>query len=915
MNNKIIGIHLFVLVFFFDLHAHAQAEKNAVISVTGVVCDAQSREALSFASIQLVSEGGTSYGIISDSNGRFHLAGIHAGIYQIIISYLGYDRLKQKIELPVKKTLSFLLHSSTTSLNEVVITASESKGITSSSKIDRTAMEHLQPTSFTDLLELLPGGKSIDPKMGVANLISLREAGTTGEAISSLGVAFMIDGVPINTDGNLQYVPGESSDKVSVSKGVDMRMISTDNIESVEVIRGIPSVEYGNLTSGLVKIRRKNVETPLQARFKSDQYSKLFSMGKGFELSGGKYILNADISYLDSKVDPRNKLENYKRISTSARLHRVGETSVLRYKWDANADYTGSFDNSKSDPDISLEGDVYDSSYGKFNMGAALAIDFLQSNFIRKLEVTASVNQEFNKLKRIKTISIDRPTAVPNSMETGESDGEYLPYTYVANMLVDGKPMGAYTQLAVTTSSFQWLAALHTFRIGSQWTYNKNFGNGQIYDITRPLNYASSTRPRNYKDIPSTGQIAFYAEDAFTFAIGRHQLDVVGGVRSFSLLNLSDAYKMHGAIYVDPRINMKWTLPTMSNGWKFDVSAGLGWHTKAPTVDQLYPDAYYQDIVQLNYYHNNAAYRRINMMTYKWDNTNYNIEPARNRKWEVRLGASYQGNEFSVTYFEESMNNAFRSISYYKTLKYKNYDATSIDTSTLTGPPALENMTYMQDTLLDTYSMVGNGTRIHKQGIEFQFSLKRIEFLKTKITINGAWFRTIYSNSMPFYKSSSILFNGEQLQYVGLYNWEDGYEKQMFNTNFMFNTYIRKLGLILSTNAQCTWLTSSQPLWNDGTPTSYIDKSGAEHVFTEADRTDSELQHLVETYSSAYFNNKTIPFAMDLNLKATKEFGKNIQLSLFVNRILTIYPDYHSGTQLVRRQASPYFGMEMNFKF
>ena len=41
-----------------------------------------------------------------------------------------------------------------------------------------------------------------------------------------------------------------------------MRSISTDDIESVEVIRGIPSVEFGNLTSGVVNIKKK--EKPLR---------------------------------------------------------------------------------------------------------------------------------------------------------------------------------------------------------------------------------------------------------------------------------------------------------------------------------------------------------------------------------------------------------------------------------------------------------------------------------------------------------------------------------------------------------------------------------------------------------------------------------------------------------------------------
>lgn len=76
-------------------------------------------------------------------------------------------------------------------LNEVVVTASESKRATSASIVDRTAMKHLQPSSFSDLMELVPGGKSADPQMGQANLIRIRETGKT-EDISSLGVGFIL---------------------------------------------------------------------------------------------------------------------------------------------------------------------------------------------------------------------------------------------------------------------------------------------------------------------------------------------------------------------------------------------------------------------------------------------------------------------------------------------------------------------------------------------------------------------------------------------------------------------------------------------------------------------------------------------------------------------------------------------------
>lgn len=58
---------------------------------------------------------------------------------------------------------------------EVVITAKEVKGLTSKSVIDRQSMQHLQPSSFADLMELLPVGLSRDPNLSVSNRIVLRE--------------------------------------------------------------------------------------------------------------------------------------------------------------------------------------------------------------------------------------------------------------------------------------------------------------------------------------------------------------------------------------------------------------------------------------------------------------------------------------------------------------------------------------------------------------------------------------------------------------------------------------------------------------------------------------------------------------------------------------------------------------------
>ncbi len=50
------------------------------------------------------------------------------GEYTATVSYLGYDKLTKTFSISKNTTLAFRLTSSTMALNEVVITASESKG-------------------------------------------------------------------------------------------------------------------------------------------------------------------------------------------------------------------------------------------------------------------------------------------------------------------------------------------------------------------------------------------------------------------------------------------------------------------------------------------------------------------------------------------------------------------------------------------------------------------------------------------------------------------------------------------------------------------------------------------------------------------------------------------------------------------
>ena len=825
-------------------------------------------------------------------------------------------------------------------LHEVVVTAKESQGAVTASRINRSAMEFLQPTSLSDLMQLLPGGQQKDPDLSTANTIGLRETGTmdaqgnssvnNNYAISSLGTLFVVDGNPLSTDANMQYTPLSSTQSATTTsstennlnttnRGVDMRSISTDDVESVEVVRGIPSVEYGNLTSGMVKINKIRRSTPFTARFKADGYSKLLSLGKGLKLSHTA-LLNIDAGMLDAKPDPTNNLQKYRRGNGSLRL--TLNTDALRYS--AAVDYTGSFDNSKSDPDINYGRiDEYKSTYNKIAITNNISWRPTAKGLFKSIDINTLITQQFDRLTQRRLVAPQRYGIVPTTSEEGVHDAALIFSEYEASFLSDGKPFTAYAKakanFALTTG-----ALTSNLLAGADWNYAKNFGRGQVYDLSRPLSVSGwGSRPRKFSDIPALSQVSAFIEYNGKAELASHRLELQAGLRTNSLTGLDSRYAMKGHIYLDPRANLKWSLPAWEwAGHRIALSfaGGVGKTSKMPTLNYLYPDKHYNDITELGYYDPNHPqdYSRFVVRSYIQDPTNYNIRPASNIKKELRMDFSFGDNTISVDYFRENMSSGFRYMAVYGVYDYNDYDETAIDSRSLTGKPSLEGLPYTPKRKLDGYTRADNGTRIDKEGIEFQFTSARIRPLRTRVNINGAWFKTRYSNSLPMFVSVADVVDGSAVsdRYVGLYDWNDGDWNETLSTNLMFDTQIPEWGLIFATSVQCSWFVKTQDMPKNGRPTAYLDAAdGALHEYTDASAADPVLSRLIKTYNDDAFRQFTVPFAMSVNLKATKTIGKFLRLSMFANKIIDYTPDYYSNGYKIRRNVSPYFGVEANLTF
>lgn len=93
------------------------------IKLDGQVRDARTQRPLAFASVFLAN---TTYGTTTDSTGHFALAGVPAGQYEVMVSYVGYELYKKDLALQQSLTLSPSLQPAA-HLDEVVVRPSKNR--------------------------------------------------------------------------------------------------------------------------------------------------------------------------------------------------------------------------------------------------------------------------------------------------------------------------------------------------------------------------------------------------------------------------------------------------------------------------------------------------------------------------------------------------------------------------------------------------------------------------------------------------------------------------------------------------------------------------------------------------------------------------------------------------------------------
>ncbi len=285
---------LSILGGLFILGAEQLSAQELLSSVRGRVVEQNDPSVpVEFATVQVLPQGSAT---TTNNKGEFFFDRLSPGRINLKIEFLGgMEPIDTAFTLGAGKHLeiSFQMQESTFRLTEITVVAQESKaGRATASLVSRQAMDHLQTSSLSDIMQLLPGGiTSYESGLSSAKTFNIRSLGANplnqggipvpadaANMNSMGGTAIVIDGAPpLSNNANLQTLSpaisgggGSIGGGSSPNSGLDIRSISTDNIESVEVIRGIPSVEHGDLTSGAVIIKSKAGREPLTIRLKTD---------------------------------------------------------------------------------------------------------------------------------------------------------------------------------------------------------------------------------------------------------------------------------------------------------------------------------------------------------------------------------------------------------------------------------------------------------------------------------------------------------------------------------------------------------------------------------------------------------------------------------------------------------------------
>ena len=887
-----------LLLLFAAVGASAQKSGHTLrLSVT----DGSTGEAVVMGTVELLPSGAAT---TTDLKGEAVLTNVPSGRYTLRLRYVGMETLETAVSVERDMTMTMRMTPTSLALREVTVTAQQKEsGASTASVVGRQAIDHLQATSLADVMQLIPGQLMGNHDLTQQANLQLRTLVNNNTA--AFGSSVVVDGMPMSNNG--QLTQGQFS--ATAFTGTDLRQVSADDIDNVEIIRGIPSAEYGDLTSGLVVVHSRVGITPLQVKAKINPGLQNYSVGKGLSL-GSAGVLNVSGDYAKAWGDPRQKTRSYDRYTLN-----FGWGYDFTKKWHADTkvrfmqakDWTG------NDPDAIDDGTQSENKTttvgvthnGRVRLDKALARSL-------KYTIGLSLTQTDNR----NTSYVANATGllpILTARETGYYDVPWMTTSYLATGITESRPGNVFVKL---TDDFflRKGKTVQSFKLGADYHYDWNTGRGYYNDNeARPYRPNSSGRPRAFDDIPGLHQLSAFAEDQFTYNINKvNRLRIGLGLRFTALQPFGDV----ATTALSPRVNVAFT----ATKW-LDLRVGIGMNSKTPGLQYLYPDKKYDDRVAANYMPQDGSQQVLNYHTQVYDvQYSSGMKNATTTKMEGGIDLKLPGGrKVNIMAYRDKTPNGFSALTEYFTYTSNYYTLDNVH-STMADPAAVR-----EDVIFMTTGKIGNENTTVNTGVELDCDLGEVKLLATRFYLSGAWSQTkTWSTDMNSQSVRNALLPA-YYQSLGLtpvkvvYPSGEDYDRyRRFLTTLRAVTHIPRLKMVASFTAQAIWHNSTYSFIADKDVIGYITPDLVYHQLAGQESIAFDGgQVAVADLAIKHTDNEPnkSPVTWNLSARLSKELGHVGTLSLYVNNAL-FYEPYLKGnnvTTLTQRNTGTFqFGAELS---
>lgn len=937
---------LLMILLLVSADVMTAQQNRALFSISGKVVDAKTGEPVIGAAVNVEDTG---IWAISDENGTFFLPDIRPGDYAVQFSCLGF--VDKRLSFVVKKdipNLTIKLDQNTLALNSVVVTAERDKeGMNTSLKFGANALNHLQMSNVTDVSALLPGGKTVNPDLTKDNAVSLRSGGlAAGNA--AFGTALEVDGVRVGNNASFGSMSGTGT-----------RNISTENVQSIEVITGVPSAEYGDLNSGMVRINTRKGLTPWNITFAVNPRTYQASASKGIDLMKNRGVLNVSAEWTRATQKLSSPYTSYTRRGFSASYSNTFR-NVLKFEIGATGNIGGM--NTKNDPD------AYKGTWSKVRDNVLRANTsltwLLRKSWITNLKLDASVNYNDNRSQDHAYGSSASMLPAVHSELAGYYLADRLPVSYFFDKVIDSKELDYAASL-----KYEWFKKsgkrLSKLKAGVQWKANGNVGEGEYYKD--PSVSANGYRPRPYSQYPFMHNVAAYLEEDYTFPIGKTSLQISAGLRLENLFVKDTDYKNVSSL--SPRFNAKWKISD-----NLSIRGGWGVSEKLPSFYILYPVQKYRDIQTFGFSHGDASSYVYYTQPYKML-FNENLKWQKNYNAEFGIEAYFLRTSVSLVGFFNKTKNPYTYQNIYTPFSYNIMSVPSgytvpdnpeIRVDSQTGQVYMRGSneefwtpmaTKVTDKTFFESQMPGNGDDIYRTGAELIVDFPEIAPIRTKFRLDANYAYAHYiDNTLNWtYRTgwSHTSLSNRSYQYVGIYanggesGTYNGKESHSLNANLTAITHIPEARIIITCRLEMSLLSRFRNLsryqgkeyaYNvnaDGVesiggsiydsnnytairPVKYMDENGDVHDFTDKEASDPAFANLIIKSGNAYtFSQDGYGAYLSANLSVTKEIGDHVSLSFFANNFTNSRMYVTSKATGVSAIFTPafYYGLTCRLKF